>query len=50
MFYSLDILEIYLEQCPVFLFTKIPSFNQLIFTGTVVLHTLRSVCKEYNNI
>ena len=50
MFYSLDILEIYLEQCHVFLFTKICYFKQLIFTDTVVLHTLPSMCKEYNNI
>ena len=50
MFYSLDILEIYLEQCHVFLFTKICCFKQLIFTDTVVLHTLPSMCKEYNNI
>ena len=46
MFYSLDI---YLEQCHVFLFTKITYFKQLIFTDTVVLHTLSSMCKEYNN-
>ena len=38
MLYSLDILEIYVEQCHVFLFTKICYFKQLIFTGTFAQH------------
>ena len=50
MFYSLDILDIYLEQRHVFLLTKISYFKQLIFTDTVMLHILPRVCKEYNNI
>ena len=50
MFYSLDILEIYLEPCHAFLFTKICYFKQLIFTDTVVLHTSPSMCKEYKGV
>ena len=50
MFYSLDILEIDLEQCHVFLLTKISYFKQLIFTDIVVLDILPSMCKKYNHI
>ena len=50
MFYSLDTQEIYLEHCHVFLFSKISYFKQVIFTDKVVLHTLPSVCNDYNNI
>ena len=37
MFDSLDILEIYIEQCHVFLFIKMCYFEKFIFTDTVVL-------------
>ena len=50
MTYSLDILEIHLEQCHVLLFTIICHFKQLIFIDTVVLHTLPSMYKKCNNI
>ena len=43
-------LEIYLEQYHRFSFTKICYIKQLLFTDTVVLHTLPSMCKENNNI
>ena len=44
------LLEIYLEQYHRLSFTKICYFKQSLFTETVVLHTLLSMCKENNNI
>ena len=44
------LLEIYLEQYYRFSLTKICYIKQSLFTDTVVLHILPSMCKENNNI
>ena len=41
---------VYLDQFHRFSFTKICYFKQSLFTGTVVLRTLPSMCKENTDI
>ena len=43
------LLEIYIDQYHKFSFTKICYIEQSLFTDTVVLHTLPSMCRENNN-